>query len=454
MRLVSSDGKWYYKRLLALGIPIMLQNLIAIAINLLDTVMIGALGEAQLAAVGAANQIYFIFAVTLFGLYSGSAVYTAQFFGAGDMDGIHKIVGMDYLVGTVGGIALTLIAFIFAPQLIQIYSRDEMVVNFGVEYLRIACFTYPITAFSFAISYNSRAIQKVNGPVVINGIALIINGFLNYALIFGMANVPALGVAGAAIGTLVARIVELLLLLIYVYGNKAHPFNTGLSQLFGFDRTTFKNVMKTAVPVVFTEASWSISTSLIFAAYGLLGTSALAVAQVSSVIVETIGAAYFGVGNATAMSIGEALGAGNVQLGKKCGKYSIIAVLALDVMVAISMMFASPVIAQFYNFSHETQALLIRTLILIGFLFTPKMLGYIFVVGILRAGGDTYFCMKLELFANLLIQLPLAYFSVLVLETSLPVAMLIGELGNVVRIIAGTKRYMSDKWINLVTQQN
>ncbi len=445
-----ADNKLFYRKMIFIGIPVVFQNLISIGLNLIDTLMIGLLGEQELAAVGAANQVYFIFTVSLFGLYSGAAVYTAQYWGAKDISGVRKMLGIDYAVGMVFATAVSIIAFCFAPHIIQLFSKDPAVIDLGVQYIRIACFSYIFSGISSAISYNSRAIQNLKVPTMINAAALCVNAVLNTFLIFGIAGFPELGVRGAAIATLIARIFEFCALLTFIYTRSSHPFKTGLKELFSFDKAHFIRVMKTAVPVVFTEGSWALSVALIFAAYGMLGTSALAVSQVASVICEMLQSVYFGVGNATAMLIGETLGQGDKETAYLNGKKAVRITWCLNIIMTIVMVILAKPVAGVYNFTGETNKLLVITLIAMAITITPKMLAYIYLVGILRAGGDTLFCMKLELVINMFVQVPVAYFAVLVLHASLPVAMLLVESGSLIKAAICYPRYKSRKWINIV----
>lgn len=448
---IIEEKRMFYKKMLVIGIPVVFQNLVSIGLNLIDTLMIGMLGEQELAAVGAANQVYFIFTVSLFGLFSGAAVYTAQYWGAQDIAGVRKILGIDYMIGFFFALTVSVIAFVFALGIIGLFSEDAAVIAFGVDYIRIACFSYVFSGISNAISYNSRAIQNLKVPTAINVAALGVNAGLNYLLIFGIGMFPHMGVKGAAAATLIARIFELAALLAFVYTQRSHPFKAGFKTLFSFDFAYFIRVMRTAVPVVFTEGSWALSVSLIFAAYGKLGTAALAVAQVANVVCDMLQSFYFGIGNATAMLIGEALGQGRIEAAYRNSKRSIKIVMILNIfMTALMILIARPV-AGIYHFSGDTYTLLIQALITMAITITPKMLGYIPIVGILRAGGDTVFCMKLEFLCNICIQVPLAYLAVLVLHTSLPAAMLLVEIGNVVRIGASMPRVKSRKWINIVT---
>ena len=302
-----------------------------------------------------------------------------------------------------------------------------------------------------AISYNCRAVQNLKFPTCISLIAFFMNASLNYVLIFGKLGMPALGAQGAAIATLIARVFECAVLLIYLIFDKEHPLHASIGNLFSFDRKLFLRVMRTALPVVATEGSWAMSFALILAAYGKLGTSALAVAQVANVIASVLQSLYFGLGNSTAVIIGEGLGQRNKEKAQYFGKLSLITTIVFNIVVTSFLILISSRIASIYAFNAETMELLIKTIIVEAILITPKMTAYMFIVGILRAGGDTVFCMKIEIFCNLLISLPLAYISVMVLHVSLPIALIIVDIGDVIRILVCYPRYKSRKWINILT---
>lgn len=441
----------FYRKIIIIGIPVVIQNLIGMGINLIDTLMIGKLGENELAAVGAANQLYFIFTVALFGLFSGAAVYTAQFWGQGDVLGVKKTLGIDYVIAIFLAFIFSMIAVFIPDKVIGIFTNDLEVIEIGKSYLKIVVFSYILTALSFAISYNSRAIQRLMGNTVINAVALVINAFLNYVLIFGKFGAPALGVRGAAIATLIARAFEFIALICIVYFGKDHPLRANFKELTAFNYDLFKRVMKTAVPVLFSESSWAISVALIFAAYGRLGTASLAVAQVSNVVSELLQSIFFGIGNATMVFIGENLGRGEKEKAYYLSTLALKVIVVVSTVVALVFIVTSKAIAGAYDFVPATISLLVDTLRVQGILIIPKMIAYIYIIGILRAGGDTFFTLIIELFSNIFVQIPMAYFAVLVLGVSLPIAMLLVGIGELIKIIACIPRVRSRKWLNTVT---
>ena len=451
MTSVTPEGKNFYRKMILIGLPIVFQNLISIGLNLIDSLMIGRLGEADVAAVGAANQVYFVFVITLFGFYAGAAVHTAQYWGARDIPNVRKMLGINYIVGFLFSTGVTVVAFAFAPQLLGLFSEDTAVIGLGVSYIRIACFSYFFAGLSMAISYNSRAIQNLKLPTIVNAAALCVNALLNYLLIFGVAGFPELGVRGAAIATLIARIFEFIVLFAVIYLQRAHPFKAGVKQLFSFDWQYFVKVAKTAVPVVMSEFSWAACIALIFMAYGKIGTEALAVAQVANTISDMLQSVFFGVGNATMMLIGETLGQREKEEAYLHGKQSIRATLILILITTVLMLMVNRTVIGFFNFDVSTLELMYDTLVVMALLIGPKMLAYIYICGILRAGGDTVFCMNLELICNVFIQVPMAFFAVLVLDASLPMAMVLVAVGELVRIVACVPRFRSRKWMHFVT---
>lgn len=444
------DNKTYFSKLLKIGIPVVFQNFIVIGLNLIDTIMIGKLGEEQLAAIGASNQVYFIFSISLFGFLSGSAVYTTQYFGAGSRDGVRKMLGISLISSLVLAVLSLLIALIFAPEIISLFSRDLNVIHFGTKYLRIACFSYLFCAFSMVFSYNSRAVQDLNGVTMINFFALCVNAVLNYILIYGKMGLPELGVSGAALATLIARALEAFTICIFIQAKKKHWLKGNINQYFSFSKNLFCNVMKMSLPVMVTESIWSGSMALIFAAYGMIGTVALATAQIANVATEMLQCFYFGVGNSTAMIIGEYVGKKDLNSAYESGYKALRLTWILNVILGVILVMIAKPITGFYDFNPETNDLIIKTITVMAVVMAPKMIAYMYIVGILRAGGDTVFCMKLEIIFTLFLQVPMAFFGVLVLKLSLPGVIALSAIGEILRIVIVRKRFKSGVWLNEV----
>lgn len=447
----KKDRQLFYKKLVVVAIPVIFQNLMSVSLNLIDTFMIGKLGEAELAAVGSANQIYIIFASICFGLYSGAGVYIAQFWGIRDVKTIRKVLGIDYTIGVIASFGMIGIVQLLAPQLIALFADYDAVIPLGVDYIRIACLTYFFMGLSFAISYNCRAIQKLVVPTIISATSLVTNTVLNYVLIFGKFGFEPMGVKGAAIATLIARIIEFIAMFTYVYTQKEHPFKAKISELLGYDKRIFKDIMRMALPVMATEVGWAISLALIFMAYGKIDYQSLAVVQVAEVVSNLFQVFYFGLGNSTAVIIGESLGRNERDKAFYYGKLSMRITWCINVLMTLALFLSRHVIADFYDFGEETTALLVMTLAVWAFTITPKMLAYVLICGILRAGGDTFFSMVVDLSLNMLVAVPLAFAGVYLLKWPLYAIVGLVALAEAIKSILCYVRFYKKAWINVVT---
>ena len=357
---------------------------------------------------------------------------------------------MDIVIGLSLALFTFLIVQLFAPQIIGLFADDEQVIGYGVQYIRIVAVTYLFVGVSFAISFNSRSVQILKVPTIVNACSILTNTILNYALIYGNFGLPALGVRGAAIATLIARFIELTALVTYLAVDKKHPFHGHLKEFTGFTGALLKKVMRTAMPVVLSEGGWSLGVSLVFAAYGKISAEALAVMQVSNVICSLCQCASFAIGNASAALTGETLGQREPELAyENTKKYMKIQWLLNGIMTVMILLLRRP-IAAIYNFDPETTEMLMLSLGVFAFTLIPRMVAYAVQCGILRAGGDTLFCMVVELTCNLGLEVILAYVSVLVFQFPLHLCIAVASIGNLIKAIVEYRRYVSKKWINIV----
>lgn len=449
--LNAEDKRTFYKHMLKVGVPVMIQQLIVVGLNLVDTIMVGKVSENALAAVGAANQIYFIYSVLIFGIFSGAGVYLVQYWGIKDLKSLRKIVGIDYVMCVAVTVPVVIMAFFASPFLVGLFTDDLEVIALGNDYMKIACFSYIFSGLTFVISYNSRATAILKVPTAINACAILINIFLNYCLIYGNLGMPEMGVRGAATATLIARIVEFAAMFTYVYVSKGNPLCAKPKELMSFDKRLFKNVMKTAVPVIFNESLWAVSVSVIFAIYGRISPAALAIVQVANTVTEVFQTAYTGLGNASTVIVGQTLGQGKKELAYGYSGLALKSAWVLNVVMTVIFIAIRGSIASIYGFNEETTHLLMESLLVYAVAITPKMLAYLIICGILRAGGDTLYCMVIDAVFNLVIQVPLAFVAVVMLELSLPMAIAVVAISDFLKVIACYQRYFSKKWMNIFT---
>jgi len=431
-----------------IALPVVIQHIISIGLNLVDTVMIGRLGEDFLAAVGIANRIYFLFTIFCFGLYSGASVFVSQYWGVKDIKNIRKVFGIELSFGILIALVTSLLVQLFPHQIMSIFIDEEYVISLGIQYLRIISFSYVVTAISFAISFNSRSVHLLKKPTIINAAAISLNTFLNYVLIYGKFGFPSLGVEGAAYATLIARSIEFILMVSLIYFDKNHPFSANFKELTNWGMPMVKRVFRTSLPVVGNEAAWGIGTTIYYIAYGMIGPEAIAVVQVAFVISDFFQSVFFGIGNASAVMVGNEIGREKFDKAFDYSKKFIVITFSVAIIMSFLYFFSRNIIVAFYGFNTVTSSILNKTIIVSAIFLTPKMLTYLIIVGILRSGGDTKFCLILEFICVWAIGIPLSFFSVLVLKLPIHLVLALVFSEELVRLIIVLKRFESKKWIN------
>ncbi len=444
----------FYKTFLNIAWPIVLQNLIGSALNLIDTLMIGGLGEASVAAVGIANRLFFFFMVSVFGIYSACGIFSAQFWGKKDLVNLHRMLGIMASLALPFALAFSIVAFIFPAQYMFLFQRDTTVIGLGVDYMRIIAPSYLLMAVSFLYSYSSRTVHRTKIPMIISLLALSINTILNYILIYGNFGAPQLGVSGAATATLIARTVELMLFFVLIYGSKTNPLKSSLTEMFSYNKALFRDVIKRGTAVFVNETVWALGQAVFFIAYGFLGTSAIAVVQVQEIVVDIFLSIFIGVSSACGVMIGNVLGGSQFALAEQYAKRFIKITFALAGLASVIIIGLAFIIPNFYgSFSAETRHLLTLTIIVGGIFHLPRMYNFVAFVGILRSGGDTLFCMLADLISVWGISIPLAFAFSIIWPRPIYQVIAIVSIGEVIVLIAGHLRIKQKKWLRNVVEK-
>lgn len=442
--------KKFYKQLLTIAVPIAIQSMISSSVNMADVFMIGKLGATKLAALGLANQIMFLMALLLYGINSGSAVFMSQFWGKKDKQNLYKVLGIALIASVFVGMMFFL-GGQFAPQfLIRIYSPDIEVINLGASYLKIVSWSYIITAISMVYGIQLRSVGILKLGVYTSIISLVINIFFNYILIFGNLGFPKLGIEGAAIATLIARIIEMIIIVSLVYRNK-YPLACKIKEMLKFDIKFLKKLMITTIPIIANELLWALGMTGYAMVYARMSTESVAVINVVDSIARILFTGFFGLASATAVMIGHKIGEKEedeaIKYGYLLGKISVY----IGILTGIIMVIIIKPLLSFYNLDVEVYDLVVKTTYVLAILTPFKSFTATTVVGILRAGGDVRYCLILDITALWLVGIPLVIYGGLTL--SLPIYIVYGLAGSeeVIKFIFSVRRVISKKWItNLV----
>lgn len=443
--------KAFYKMLFTLALPVTMQNVVVFLTQMLDTVMLGELGDVAVSASSLANQPFFIFNMLTFGLGSGAAVLTAQYWGMRQTGPIKVIMTMIIKFSLCAGVLLTAAAFFFPEQIMRIFIADAEVVEAGAQYLKIICWAYAFFGFTNVFYTAMRSVEAVKVGMVSNLAALLVNASLNYVLIFGKLGAPAMGVQGAALATLIARLVEFVIAFIYLaFVDKRLKIR--FRDFFLSDRVLLKDLIIVSTPVMLNELMWSLGVSMQARLLGQLGKTVVSANSIISVVQQLSTVAVFGVASAAAVMIGKAIGEGDQQKARDRGyTFKILAVIFGFFVFGVILLLKN-VAVDFYNVSADTKALahnMIYVAALIGFFVS---ISGISIVGILRGGGDTKFSLMIEMFALWCIAVPAAYFVGLVLHWPPVFVFLVMKVDEPVKAVLCFIRMHGAKWIRNVTR--
>lgn len=440
----------FLRRMLNIALPIMIQNLVASSVNMADTIMVGKLGEVEIAAVGIANQYFFFFTMMIIGISSGCSVFISQYWGKKDLTNSKRILGLGLIsVLIVSGVFMAA-GFMAPGGIISIFNKDAAVIDLGSNYLFIVLFSYAFTAVTFIYSYSLRSVGKTIVPLVVNIVSLFINVFLNYVLIFGKLGLPALGVEGAALATLVSRVVETLILIILVYRGKG-VFAARLSELRDLDLPFVKKSYRIILPVLLNDVIWAMASLIYSVVYGRMGVGAMASIQIANTVSNMFMVVTFGMASAASIMIGNSVGRGKADQTMAYAKKFLVVSLYGGIILGAGLAVTNPLILSLFNVSPEVKNSTSIILYIISFIFIIRFMGMVIIVGILRGAGDARSSLLIEGTTMWFIGVPLTILGAFLFK--LPVHLVYGLaiLEEAAKFIWGVKRLRSRKWINNIT---
>jgi len=433
--------------MLVIALPIAVQQLIFAVLNLIDVLMVSQLGETSVAALGLANQIFFLLILFLFGITSGMAIFTAQFWGKGDVEQIRHVLGICLVIAVSVGALLSGAAVFLPERLMGFYTEDPEVIKLGSDYLRIVGLSYVFTAITVSYASVLRSITQVALPMIVAGISLIIKTLIGYLLIFGVAGLPALGVRGAAIGTCIGWVLQSILLLALVYVRKtplaAHPLS-----FFRFDRPFLFRVLKTSMPAALNEVLWSLGITSYNAVYARISTDAIAAVNLNATIEELMFVLFIGLGNACSVMVGNKIGEGGKDLAFEYGRRFTILGVGAAILTGILVINLRETVVDLSKFSGPAADNLRGLMLIYSLSIWLRVFNFMLFIGALRAGGDTRFAMFTELFSIWMIGVPSALIGGFVLHLPVYGVYTMVLLEEAVKAIIVLRRFLSRKWIH------
>lgn len=441
------DDPDYIPNIRKIAIPIIIQQFTFAGLNMLGVVFVGQKGEISVAAVGLAGQLAFLLNLVHFGIISGAAMFTAQFWGRQDVPNLRRVLGLCLAFAISASLVFLLLAQFLPSQILSIYSRDPEVIALGAGYIRIFSWTFPFFAVTFSYALVMRSTGDVRTPTTVSVAALLLSTFLSYTLIFGKLGFPELGIQGVAVAAVVARALECVTLISVTYARKA-PVAASLRELTDFDRAFAARVIKPMLPVILNELFWAMGITTYNIIYGRMGTESFAAMNIVSTIEQMAFVLFIGIANATSVLVGNRIGAGreaeaHVYAGRSLG----LGIAGGIIMGLVLQLLKAPVLS-LYNVSPEVIANAGNVINIVTFFLWVRVNNMTIVIGILRAGGDTRFSLFLDGIIIWLVGVPMAYIGANVLHLPVYFVYLCAMSEEVTKWMLGMNRFLSRKWIH------
>ena len=449
--LITKDRN-FYKTMLAIALPIGIQNLITFAVSMADTIMLGSLGEVQLSASSIGNNLFFIFTVLMFGLGGGASVMASQYYGKKDTKSIHKIISIMYRICLAITVVFVCIAVFLPKQFIGIFTTDKAVIDVGIKYLRTVSIGYVFYALTNCTITILRSVKTVKISMVVYSISLLVNVFFNWVFIFGNLGASPLGVQGAAIATVIARIAEFIIVVVFMLFFEK-KIQLKIKHILHIDNIMFKDFIKNCTPVLFNELFWSLGASMISVVVGRLGTDVVAANSINSVANQFVTIFIFGVGNASSVIIGNTIGEGDYEKTKEYSKTITILSLVMGIIAGFIIFNIREYVVDFYNVSEATKQIAISIMSSTAIIVVFQSMSINTMMGVLRGGGDNKFVLINDVIYMWLFSIPLGFISAFVWKLPIIMIFLIIKSDEILKTIASVIRIYSGKWINDITRE-
>ncbi|MCR5501994.1 MAG: MATE family efflux transporter [Lachnospiraceae bacterium] len=436
--------KDFYKYVLSIAVPIMLQNGITNFVNMLDNIMVGRIGTEQMSGVSIVNQLFFVLILCLFGATSGAGVLGAQYYGKGDMEGVRNAFRAKLWSAVVLVSASIFVFWFFGDSLIGFFLHDgsqegdlQATLSYGHQYLRLMLIGQIPLGLEICYSSTLRESGETSVPMKASIAAVFINLVLNYILIYGKLGFPALGVAGAAIATIVSRFVQVGIVITWSHTHREKaPYFDGVYRTMRVPGTVIRKVAILALPLMANETLWSLAVTTQTACYSTRGLAAIASLNIMSTINNVFNIVFIALGDAVAIIVGQKLGAGKVEEGKLTAYRIILFSVTLCFFIGALMFLTAPFFPRIYNTSDEVRSIA-SSMIRINSCMMPVQAFLHATYFTIRSGGKTLITFVFDAGFMWVVAVPCAF--LLVTFTDLPIAMifLCCQLADFVKVAIG-----------------
>ena len=447
----------FWRIALKLAFPVAMQNLLTSSFILVDTIMVGQLGDLSLSAVGMAGQFGWFLNMITFGMCSGAAVFISQYWGAKDTAGIRRTYGIAVVSVCLISALFFVIGLLFPEGVVRIFNREPDVVEAGAAYLRIACWSYLATGVNMVFCIVLRSTENVKLPMYVSLVTTVLNAFMDYGLIFGAFGMPEMGIRGAALATVISAWAGPVLILA-ISAIQRNMLISPIKELFGFNKRSIAEYYAKATPVIINETLWGFGTLLFSVIFANLGYQYYAAVTIFRTFENIAFVFFIGLCNASSIMVGKNVGAGHIKRAVEDSRRFVLFVSLCSVLTGVLIIIFRFQLASVFNLSGsitpETLKLTASLLLVYGIELPVRNLPYILIVGTFRPGGDTRIGMKLDLLSLWLCSVPLTTLAAFVFKLPfIAVFAIMYAAEDYLKAILCVKYYFTYNWLRPVTDQ-
>lgn len=447
-RLFVLDREFYYS-ILVVAVPTILQGLITIGVNMMDTIMLGSYGEIQLSASSLAGEFINIYQIICMGLGGGAMVLTAQYWGAEDVLSIKKITALMLKLALAIAMVFLLAVYFGAEQILRIYTAEEAVIEKGLIYFGISLVTFPLMAVNLTLSIILQSVRQVKVPLVTAIISFFVNVLGNWVFIFGHLGMPEMQIGGAALGTVFARLTEALVVGIYFFklDDKIH---FRLRDIRLSAKGYYKKYFVYSIPVLISDTLLALGNSAIAVVMGHIGAAFVAANSIISQMMRVTTVFNQGISRASGVMVGNTLGTGDKEKAyRQAVTFVALSFLAGAVAAVLVRLLAEPLISLF-DVSEETVQIAFALADAVAVMMVFQTMQGTLTKGVLRAGGDTKFLMLADVVFLWLVSVPLGYLAGIRLGLSAFWIYIALRMDYVIKTVWCCIRLKSRKWIHVI----
>ena len=451
----------FYQSVLAILLPVVLQNGLTNLVSLLDNIMVGSVGTEQMSGVSIVNQLIFVFNLCIFGGLAGAGIFTAQFFGKGDQEGVRYTFRFKLLTAAVL-LAVGLVIFIgFSEPLIALYLHEgsetgdiAATAGYGMDYMKVILWGLLPFAVQQVYASTLRETGETVLPMKAGVVAILVNLVFNYILIFGKFGAPVMGVKGAALATVLSRYVECAIIMVWTHTHKEkNPFIEGAYRTLRVPVSLVKDIFRKGMPLLANEFLWSAGMATLTQCYSTRGLAVVASLNICSTISNLFNVIWLSMGTVVAIMIGQQLGASEFDRAKVTLRRLIVVAIAGAVGIAVIMITCAPLFPRLYNTTDEVRGIASKLLIIVA-LAGPVNAFCHCCYFTLRSGGKTWITFMFDSVYLWVLSIPLA--RLLTGSTALPILPIyaICTYIDIIKAIVGGTLLKKGVWINNIVNDN